>query len=168
MKNAQDSHYTHRAAGSAGCPAFGLPFGACNGPGLLRSLLYQRSCRCTLARRRGASASVSGNTNSSDSHTFRLKVAALSLPRMVSGHVHPHFDDELGSASALTEMVCGNPGNADPASFWHGTAFPFGGPAASRRSVAVAIASRSRQGCPLTQGQRVFTPVAGARRSTSF
>lgn len=158
MKLTQSSHITNRATSPEGCSAFGLPFGAIKWPGPFYGRMSQRSCRWTRAHRRGGCVSALAYTNMPGSHTYRLMVAALRATGMVSGFAHPLLDGGLGRASALSVLLCGIRGTQTLAFFGYGTACPFGGPDASRRSVAFAMTSHSRQESPLAQGYRALLP----------
>lgn len=125
----------------------GLPFGAYKGPGHFTCRMSPRSCRGTLARRRGGRGSLLALTNTPVRHTRRLMVADTSCPALVSQASRPLL--MATSVEPRASAVCCGIRDGLTLALCHGTArCPIGGAAASLRLVAFVMALDPRSCVP--------------------
>jgi hypothetical protein len=120
-----------------------LGFGPIKGPGA-SARKYTRSCRCTLARRHGGSASAVAHTNVPVMvRTGRPIVTRLRLPTLVSRHSRSSMTADSIMPCALNEFLCGVR-ETQYLAFGREIASPIFGPVGYRRSVLSSMAPDSR------------------------
>ena len=144
-----------------------LGFGPIKGPGA-SARKYVRSCRCTLARRWGGSASALANTNSPVSvRTGCLIVTDTRSSTLVGGRSRPSMK---ASPNRLRPRsgCCAAFGKRKTWSLTSELRRHIGGPGSRNQSVASAMTSISRKCSPVAGWYLALSAYVGDRRPASF